>query len=242
MLTTATSPEGLTNAILDRFSIKDCLVIRAMTARPEISYKMTMHAREALARSSLKEELQSAMQAYEPNMKALVFCRARWTADELAHELNCDSYHKDKPADVLQQTWKRFTSSATPCVLVCTSSVGVGVDVQGVRNVWHYGMPWSLIDCVQKSGRGGRDGGNATSHVLAWKAEFDSASTNCTEQDLRRLVCQTAECKRTIIAEVLDGHPTSTGWFAGSTAKAWSTVIYGSRTLSSPRGTRGRFY
>ena len=209
MLTTATSPEVLTDEILEKFSITNCRIIRAMTPRPEISYEMTVHAHASVAKSSLLCRVKTAMQSYKPNEKALIFCRRRDTVEAIATDLGCSPFHRDLPIDQLKSTWLEFTSGATPTVLVCSSAVGVGVDIRSVRDVWHYGMPWNLIDYVQESGRGGRDGRQAFSHLLTWNKELESKCSSYTEDDLRRLICQTTECRRTIIGEVLNNHPTS---------------------------------
>lgn len=209
MLATATSPPWLADHILKRFSITDCQIIRAATARPEISYKVTVDRVETIAKSSLLAEVRRVMRSYEPNAKALVFCRSHETVDDLAEKLECKPFYRDLPKDQLEKTWREFVTSRAPSVLVCTSAVGAGVDVRGIRHVWHYGMPWSLIDYAQESGRGGRDGKEAFSHILTWEKELNSESKNYTEDELRRLVGQTTECRRTIMGQVLDGRPTS---------------------------------
>ncbi|ACV23201.1 Single-stranded-DNA-specific exonuclease recJ [Slackia heliotrinireducens] len=51
-------------------------------------------------------------------------------------------------------------------VLVCTSAFGEGVNIPDVRHVVLYGMPFSEIEFNQMSGRAGRDGTEATIHLL----------------------------------------------------------------------------
>lgn len=51
-------------------------------------------------------------------------------------------------------------------VLVCTSAFGEGVDIPDVRHVVLYGMPFSEIEFNQMSGRAGRNGSDATVHLL----------------------------------------------------------------------------
>lgn len=51
-------------------------------------------------------------------------------------------------------------------VLVCTSAFGEGIDIPDVRHVVLYGMPFSEIEFNQMSGRAGRNGSDATVHLL----------------------------------------------------------------------------
>ena len=52
-------------------------------------------------------------------------------------------------------------SSGTIRVVIATSALGMGVNMQNVRRVIHYGPPKDIEAYMQESGRGGRDGGLA---------------------------------------------------------------------------------
>ena len=43
-------------------------------------------------------------------------------------------------------------------VVLATSAMGMGVNIQDVRKIIHYGVPHYLESYVQEVGRGGRDG------------------------------------------------------------------------------------
>lgn len=53
-------------------------------------------------------------------------------------------------------------------VVFATIALGMGVDLQGVNKIIHYGAPGSIEDYFQESGRGGRNGEDACSTVY-WK-------------------------------------------------------------------------
>ena len=54
---------------------------------------------------------------------------------------------------------KSFMEEDGKCrVLIATSALGVGVNIQDVRKIIHYGVPHDLESYVQEVGRGGRDG------------------------------------------------------------------------------------
>ena len=53
-------------------------------------------------------------------------------------------------------------------VVFATIALGMGVNLQDVNTIVHYGAPRSIEDYFQESGRGGRSGKNARS-VIYWK-------------------------------------------------------------------------
>ena len=53
-------------------------------------------------------------------------------------------------------------------VIFATVAIGLGIDLQDVNTILHYGAPRSFDDYFQESGRGGRSGCNAKS-VVYWK-------------------------------------------------------------------------
>ncbi|MFR7746488.1 MAG: single-stranded-DNA-specific exonuclease RecJ [Eggerthellaceae bacterium] len=58
-------------------------------------------------------------------------------------------------------------------VLVATSAFGEGIDIPGVRHVVLYHLPFSEVEFNQMSGRAGRDGNEATIHLLFGKHDVD---------------------------------------------------------------------
>lgn len=209
MFATGTCPEGLLADILRKLKITNCQVLRAMTPRPEISYNVDVRADEEAAKSALLRAVKATTAGYAPGSRALIFCRKTSTVNDIATKLGYSPFHRKLPDDQLKHTWSDFTSGQGVKVLVCSSIIGVGVDIPHVRDVWHFGMPWNLIDYVQETGRGGRDGKEAFSHLFTWNDDIDATSSNYTEADLRRMVSQTNECRRTVMGEVLDNHATS---------------------------------
>jgi ATP-dependent DNA helicase RecQ len=70
----------------------------------------------------------------------------------------CEVYHAGFDKIVRTEVQDRFKSGATP-VVVATNAFGMGIDVPNIRLIVHFGIPGSVEDYVQETGRAGRDGG-----------------------------------------------------------------------------------
>ncbi|KAF8247840.1 P-loop containing nucleoside triphosphate hydrolase protein [Wilcoxina mikolae CBS 423.85] len=78
--------------------------------------------------------------------------------DDISGRLNCGAFYAEKIErfDLLEQ-WK---GGASP-YMVATLALDVGIDIPDIQRVIHVGIPYSLIDYVQESGRAGRNGSQA---------------------------------------------------------------------------------
>ena len=47
------------------------------------------------------------------------------------------------------------------CLVIATTAFGMGVDCPNIRRIIHWGLPKTLEEYVQETGRSGRDGENA---------------------------------------------------------------------------------
>jgi Helicase conserved C-terminal domain len=90
--------------------------------------------------------------------------------------------------------------------VVATSALGAGIDHSGVRLVIHHGHARSMIDLVQESGRGGRDGGPAECITVFWPGILEE--TEWLDEEERDEVLewiQNMGCRRLGIGEYLNG-------------------------------------
>lgn len=101
-------------------------------------------------------------------------------------------------------------------VVFATVALGMGINLQDVNTIIHYGAPRSLEDYFQESGRGGRSGSDARS-VVFWKprdcpVKAKPLTTRDQELiDVRQYLENTSECRRNILLKHFDFSFASSG-------------------------------
>lgn len=98
--------------------------------------------------------------------------------------------HKERVSDSL------FDLDGTCRVVFASTALGMGVNLQDIRQVIHYGPPHQMEDFVQEIGRAGRDGREAQSILL-----FTGAHLRKCEQAIKDYAQSDAVCLRKILLE-----------------------------------------
>jgi ATP-dependent DNA helicase RecQ len=100
----------------------------------------------------------------EIESRYIVYAATRKGAEKVAEligeELGRGSvgfYHAGMSRETRTSMQDDFKSGRVP-IVVATSAFGMGIDVPNIRTVVHFGIPGSLEDYTQQSGRAGRDG------------------------------------------------------------------------------------
>lgn len=209
LMMTATCPPAFGNALLSELGVVDCHVIRAPTDRKEISYRVKPHSTLNEAKKALVGDVQAGTRRLkdDASFRGLVYCRRKGEVDELARLIGCPAFHADRPEEERERSFKDWVGGKHR-FMVCTSLLGCGIDVEGVRAVFHFGTPWSILNFVQESGRGGRGGGPSISVVYAAEDEEkqeESEKSSYGKEAMWEWVHQQAACRRTMLGFVLDG-------------------------------------
>lgn len=207
LIMTATCPPPLRSTLLSYLGIEDCHVIHAPTDRPEISYNVKLHSDIDEATKSLLGSVKAILKEKEEDttFRGLVYCRGIDQVEIVAKAIGCPAFHASRKPEERATSFKDWVDGRHR-FMVCTSLLGCGIDVGGVCAVYHLGTPWSILDFVQESGRGGRGGQHSVSIIFAAKSEREPQGKDVYGKAvMRRWVLQKKMCRRTTLSSFLDG-------------------------------------
>lgn len=207
----ATFPPSLRSETLEELGITDFHLIHAPTDRPEISYSVKLYKTRDQAKQQLISILNKRMDQKKdvPSFRAIVYCRSTANVEELAAEIGCKPFHAGRPEAERAKTFKDWVSGKHR-VVVSTSLLGCGIDVEGVEVVLHLETPWSVSDFSQESGRAGRGGHPSMSIIFASEDEREPDGEDVYgKATMRRFVLGRSECRRATLSAFLDGGNTT---------------------------------
>lgn len=175
---TATCPPPLVQPMSHACGMHDWQVLRSPTTRRNIRYSVRQVAasKMLLAAAQLIASITNTdSSGTTTNMRLIVYIQNKARCNAVEHVLSlicpdvqCLLYHADLSQvqrSKALQLWKEDYATK-PRLMVATSAFGCGIDVPSVRCVVHLGLPTSVIDFVQESGRAGRDGCMAHSVIF----------------------------------------------------------------------------
>jgi hypothetical protein len=190
--------------------VHNATYIRASTVRPNTRYFISWVQRNKMEETAVTVCLRRRAQLQKHGLKGLVYCRSKKLCETLADALNCLHYH----ADVVDRAERLEAWEAEGGLIVATSALGTGVDYPGIVFVLHVGMPWSMIDFAQESGRGGRNGEVVDSVVLVEHGEVErmlaQKGADVDVQAVGAFVTSTG-CRRWLMSAYMDRSGVSCG-------------------------------
>ncbi|MBL8020493.1 MAG: DEAD/DEAH box helicase [Leptospirales bacterium] len=164
LLFSATLPDRIQK--LAQSILKNPAKVRTQSAQTaarikEKYYVVSDHEREA----ALIRLIES-----DPPDRAIVFCKTKREADELAGRLSARgsmsrAIHGDLEQSKREQVMRAFRAGTTR-VLVATDVAARGLDIQGVSHVFNYHIPFDAESYVHRIGRTGRAGSEGVASTL----------------------------------------------------------------------------
>jgi superfamily II DNA helicase RecQ len=204
VLLTATLPPVREGELGSSMLVQCATYIRASTVRLNTRYLVSW------CEGGKKQEMALAMcqrqqqRLGDRGQKGVVYCRSKQQCEDMAAALGCAYYHAGVPDRAERLT--RWLQKGG--LMVATSALGTGVDFPGIVFILHVGMPWSMIDYAQESGRGGRAGERVDSVILVEHGEVERTMERMSEDlDVQAMgmFLIGSGCRRGLMSGYLDG-------------------------------------
>ena len=163
---TATADGPVRNDIIRTLKLQDAKLFVSSFDRPNIHYRIQIKKKD-----SEKDQVLKFIKIKHRQGSGIVYCLSRKATEEMNQYLqdngiNSMAYHagfSNKEREEIQNKW----IDGKVAVIVCTlASFGMGIDAPYVDFVINVGLPKSIEEYYQSSGRGGRAGQSASSLLL----------------------------------------------------------------------------
>ncbi|KAF7783355.1 hypothetical protein Agabi119p4_2731 [Agaricus bisporus var. burnettii] len=208
VIMTATLPPTLEKVILNKIGITTARIVRALTSRPNISFRV-VHAERRKLEEIVKQEFTHAM-AYGHDNRVLVFCLSVNDAIHYGRLLGIPSCYSGLGYDELSKVLRSFRDEPSVRALATTSILGVGLDIPSVTHTIHVGFPRDVISYIQEAGRAGRRHGDSPAFSIVVlppqvaPPQFN-ANDHFGKKELYTALLDNSQCRRIPLQTFLDG-------------------------------------
>ena len=177
---TATATVRVRKDICDQLGLREPQIFVGNFDRPNLHYRVER-------RRDRQDQVEEILRAHA-GKSGIIYCISRKDTESVADHLKkrgyrAAAYHAGLPSAVRRQTQQAFANEELDAV-VATVAFGMGIDRSNVRFVVHCGLPASVENYQQETGRAGRDGLPAECVLLfsyadqmKWQTVFDHDET-----------------------------------------------------------------
>ena len=203
VMLTATLPPVQETQLEASMLVRNATYIRASTVRPNARYFVSWCLHSKLEDTALAMCKRWADTLQQTKQKGVVYCLSKAQCEWFAEQLGCAYYHAEVEDRAEQlQGWVEQGG-----LIVATSALGTGVDFPGIVYILHVGMPWSMTDFAQASGRGGRGGERVDVVVVLGQGEvekrMEKESDDIDVQAMGQFLIGSG-CRRELMSSYLD--------------------------------------
>lgn len=198
---TATATERVQQDVIEQLGLRQPEVFVGSFDRPNLTYRV-------LRRSQRIKQLREVIDRH-PNESGIIYCISRNDVESVCRSLQdagypATAYHAGLEDHTRQKAQEDFINDRVTTI-VATIAFGMGIDKPDVRYVIHAGMPKSLENYQQETGRAGRDGLESECVLLysgndyhVWKNMIDSSENEVGALDSLQSIyryCSSVTCR-----------------------------------------------
>ena len=200
---TATATERVRSDIQQQLGLNEPEVLIGNFDRPNLYYRL-------VKKDGLIDQVQAVIEKHV-DQSGIIYCISRKEVERVTAQLQgygyrAAAYHAGLDDHVREQNQNDFINDRIQ-IIVATVAFGMGIDKPDVRFVIHTGIPKTIENYQQETGRAGRDGLEAECHlfyggndVRTWKMIFSDQPTElrrASEASLQAMVdfCYNLECR-----------------------------------------------
>ncbi|MEW4487953.1 DNA helicase RecQ [Thalassoglobus sp. JC818] len=200
---TATATNRVRTDIIEQLGLHEPEVLIGHFDRPNLFYRIAQ-------RDNLLEQVQAVIDKF-PSRAGVIYCISRKEVERVTDQLQtlgyrAAAYHAGMDDVERQANQEAFIKDEIQ-IIVATVAFGMGIDKPDVRFVIHIGIPKTLENYQQETGRAGRDGLNSECHLFfggndarTWKRIFSDQPPNLQQASLESLqtvvdFCHSLDCR-----------------------------------------------